>query len=59
MMDIKETNPAANIPTPPIDAPVGDRGDENTWEPPPGQQGISNREGDEDSDATARKSHQA
>jgi hypothetical protein len=49
-MNIKETNPGANIPTQPPDAPLGDRGgDDKTWEPPPGEQGISNREGDEDS----------
>jgi hypothetical protein len=47
-MDIKETNPSANIPKQPPDAPRGDRGSEKTWEPPAGEQGISNREGDED-----------
>jgi hypothetical protein len=49
-MNINETNPGANIPKQPPDAPLGDRGgDDKTWEPPPGEQGISNREGDEDS----------
>jgi hypothetical protein len=50
VMDIKETNPNANIPQQQPDAPLGDRGNEKTWEPPKGEQGISNREGDEDSD---------
>jgi hypothetical protein len=49
-MDIKETNPSANIPKQQPDAPRGDRGKEKTWEPPQGEQGISNREGDEDSE---------
>ena len=48
-MDIKETNPSANVPKQP-DAPLGDRGKEKTWESPQGEQGISNREGDEDFD---------
>ena len=46
-MDIKETNPSANVPKQQPDAPLGDRGKEKTWEPPQGEQGISNREGDE------------
>jgi hypothetical protein len=49
-MDIKETNPSANVPKQQPDAPLGDRGREKTWEPPTGEQGISNREGDEDPD---------
>ena len=56
-MDIKETNPSANIPKQQINTPLGDRGDEKTWEPPEGEQGISNREGDEDAgDADPNKS---
>jgi hypothetical protein len=50
VMDIKETNPSAHIPKQQPDAPLGDRGKEQTWEPPKGEQGISNREGDEDSE---------
>jgi len=46
-MDINDTNPSANIPTQQPDAPRGNRGTEKTWEPPDGEQGISNREGDE------------
>jgi hypothetical protein len=49
-MDIKETNPSAHIPKRQPDAPLGDRGSEKTWEPPKGAQGISNRDGDEESD---------
>jgi hypothetical protein len=46
-MDIKETNPGANSPKQRPNAPLGDRGGDKTWEPPKGEQGISNREGDE------------
>jgi len=49
-MDIKETNPSAHNPTQQPDAPLGDRGSEKTWEPPTGEQGISNRQGDENSE---------
>jgi len=56
-MNIKQTNPSANIPKQSDNAPLGDRGNEKTWEPPQGEQGISNREGDEDSDE--RKSKRA
>jgi signal transduction histidine kinase len=37
----------------------GSAGSEKTWQPPPDQQGISNREGDEDSDASAREPKKA
>jgi hypothetical protein len=47
-MDIKETNPGANSPKQQPTAPLGDRGGDKTWEPPAGEQGISNREGDEE-----------
>jgi hypothetical protein len=50
-MDITETTPGANIPKQQPDGPLGDRGGEKTWTLPHGEQGISNREGDEDSDA--------
>ena len=49
-MDTKETNPGANIPAQQPDGPLGDQGSKKTWQPPPGQQGISNRDGDEESD---------
>jgi hypothetical protein len=49
-MDIKETNPSANIPKQQPNGPLGDQGSKKTWEPPKREQGISNREGDEGSD---------
>jgi hypothetical protein len=58
-MNIKETNPSANIPKQPADAPLGDRGSEKTWQPPPDKQGISNREGDEDFDTSAPEPRKA
>jgi len=61
-MNIKQTNPSANIPKQSDNAPLGDRGNEKTWQPPPDKQGISNREGDEgdeDSDTTARQPEKA
>jgi hypothetical protein len=42
-----QKNPSANVPSRP-EQPRGDRGQgDKTWEPPPGEQGISNREDDE------------
>jgi hypothetical protein len=56
IMNSKETNPGANIPKQPPDAPRGDGGgDAKTWEPPRGEQGVSNRQGDEDSGAKTRE----
>jgi hypothetical protein len=49
-MDIKQTNPNANVPAQQADEPLGDQGDRKTWEPPHGEQGISNRVGDEATD---------
>jgi hypothetical protein len=49
-MDIKETNPSANVPRQRENEPLGDQGHEKTWEPPPGEQGISNRADDEATD---------
>jgi hypothetical protein len=40
-MDIKETNSGANAPKQQSGGPLGDQGNEKTWEPPPGEQGIS------------------
>jgi hypothetical protein len=54
-MDIKETNPSANVPKQQPDAPRGDRGEDKTWEPTKGEQGISNREDDEDPEAEEPK----
>jgi hypothetical protein len=52
-MNIKETNPGANVPKQDPNAPLGDRGrDGKTWTPPQGEQGISNRP-DDDVDAPA------
>ena len=50
VMDIKDTNPSAITSDQRPDEPLGDLGDEKTWEPPPGEQGISNRPDDEDTD---------
>ena len=49
-MDSKRTNPNANVPEQKPDEPRGDRGrGDKTWTPKPGEQGISNRPGDEES----------
>jgi hypothetical protein len=51
-MNIKETNPSANVPVQDGDEPLGDRGNgDKTWTPRPGEQGISNRPDDEAADA--------
>jgi hypothetical protein len=48
-MDSKYTNPGTNVPEQGPDEPRGDRGaGGKTWSPPTGEQGISNREGDEE-----------
>ena len=48
-MDSKYTNPGANVPEQGPDEPRGDRGNgDKTWSPPTGEQGISNRQGDEE-----------
>lgn len=49
-MDIKEANPNANVPKQRENEPLGDQGHEKTWEPPAGEQGISNRADDEATD---------
>ena len=50
-MDSKHTNPGANVPEQNPNEPLGDRGrGDKTWSPEQGEQGISNREGDEDPD---------
>lgn len=49
-MDIKQTNPNANVPKQRENEPLGDQGHEKTWEPPAGEQGISNRADDEAAD---------
>ena len=46
-MDIKQKNPNANVPERQADEPLGDQGDRKTWQPPHGEQGISNRPDDE------------
>ena len=47
-MNVKETNPSVNVPKQQPDAPLSDRGnDDKTWTPPQGEQGISNRPGDD------------
>jgi hypothetical protein len=47
-MNIKRTNPGANVPEQ-TDGPLGDRGgNDKTWSPPKDEQGISNRRGDEE-----------
>jgi len=46
-MDTKEKNPGPDIPKQRPGEPLGDRGSEKTWEPPQGEQGISNRPDDE------------
>ena len=46
---MSEQNPTANVPKQDPAAPLGDRGQgDKTWTPEPGEQGISNRVGDED-----------
>jgi hypothetical protein len=59
-MDIKDTNPEANVPKQQSDGPLGDQGSKKTWEPPRGEQGISNRRGDKAADESVdpSKSHQ-
>jgi hypothetical protein len=52
-MDIKETNPGRNVPKQQRDRPLGDQGSEKTWEPPHGEQGVSNRSDDEATDEPA------
>jgi hypothetical protein len=47
-MNQKQTNPGANVPKQQPDEPRGDRGADKTWQPPAGEQGISNRPDDED-----------
>ena len=47
-MNTKKTSPGATSPKQQPDEPLGDRGDEKTWEPPRGEQGISNRPDDEE-----------
>jgi len=50
-MNIKQTNPSANVPAQDGDEPLGDRGNgDKTWTPRPGEQGISNRPDDEAAD---------
>lgn len=49
MTDNKK-NPAGNVPRQHDDEPRGDLGGEKTWEPPEGEQGISNRADDEDAE---------
>lgn len=44
-------NPTANVPQQRSEDPLGDRGyGDKTWTPSPGEQGISNREGDVEPD---------
>jgi hypothetical protein len=58
-MNINETIPGAT-PAQQPDEPLGDRGSEKTWEPPQGEQGISNRPGDEDTpESPNRRSERA
>ena len=53
-MERKDTTPPANSP----DVPLGDRGrDDKTWTPPPGEQGISNREDDEAAESDTEDQH--
>ena len=48
-MNIKDHNPSANVPKQTADEPRGDKGgDDKTWSPEDGEQGISNRVEDED-----------
>lgn len=48
-MDSKYTNPGSHVPEQDQDEPLGDRGKgDKTWSPQPGEQGISNRIGDEE-----------
>ena len=47
---MSEKNPTASVPEQGPDNPLGDRGQgDKTWSPEQGEQGISNRVGDEDS----------
>ena len=47
----KLTNPNANVPEQEPNEPVGDRGKgDKTWSPGQGEQGLSNRVGDEETE---------
>ena len=49
---MQKQTPSANVPRQRPEEPLDDRGKgDKTWSPAQGEQGISNREGDEDSDA--------
>ena len=49
---MSEENPSANVPKQGAAEPLGDRGHgDKTWTPEPGEQGISNRVGDEEPSA--------
>ena len=49
---MQKKTPSANVPRQNAEEPLGDRGKgDKTWSPEQGEQGISNREGDEDPDA--------
>ena len=51
-MNEKLKNPSSNVPAQSPDRPLGDRGmDGKTWTPPEAEQGISNRQDDEDEQA--------
>ena len=51
-MNEKQKNPSSNVPAQSQNQPLGDRGmDGRTWTPPKGEQGISNRQGDEDEES--------
>jgi hypothetical protein len=52
-MDIKDTSRTTNPSTHGPDEALGDLGGKKTWEPPQGEQGISNRSEDEGSDEVA------
>ena len=48
-MDSKYTNPSTNVPEQDPNEPLGDRGKgDKSWSPQQGEQGISNRIGDEE-----------
>jgi hypothetical protein len=48
---MQEKTPSANVPRQDAEEPLGDRGKgEKTWSPEQGEQGISNRVGDEEPD---------
>ena len=47
----KHKNPDKNVPEPEPNEPLGDRGKgDKTWSPEQGEQGISNRIGDEETE---------